>query len=263
MRAIGGGIGGVIVLIIALIFGINPNDILNGSTNTASSVDLNTQMSADERKNLTDFVSIVLGDTEDTWGQIFTSEHLGAYHDPTLVIFSGAVDSACGYAESAVGPFYCPNDGKVYIDLSFYKDLKDKYGAPGDFAQAYVIAHEVGHHVQDQLGIMDKVRSAQEQASTDAEANALSVKLELQADCFAGVWAYNSNKTRDILEKGDIEEGLNAASSIGDDRLQMEYQGYVSPDTFTHGTSEQRVSWFQTGFDTGEINSCNTFAARS
>jgi uncharacterized protein len=261
-KAVGGGIGGLIVLIIVMILGGNPGDVLNGgnNTNTASYNDQGNQLSEEEEKQLSDFVSIVLGDTEDTWHGIFARDDLGGYREPTLVLFTGAVDSGCGYTESAVGPFYCPQDEKLYIDLSFYKDLKDRYGAPGDFAQAYVIAHEVGHHVQNQLGIMDKVHNAEDQAGSQAEANKLSVKLELQADCFAGIWANNANQTRDILEQGDIQEGLNAASSIGDDRLQMQYQGHVAPDTFTHGTSAQRVHWFKTGLDSGNIDSCNTFS---
>jgi len=259
-KAIGGGIGGLILLIIALAFGVNPGDVINGGTGS-SSLDQGTPLSEEEKANLTDFVSIVLADTEDTWNQLFASENLGEYREPTLVIFSGAVDSACGYAESAVGPFYCPNDEKLYIDLSFYRDLKDKYGAPGDFAQAYVIAHEVGHHVQNQLGIMDQVANAQDRAGSNAEANRLSVKLELQADCLAGVWANNAEETRDVLEQGDVEEGINAAGSIGDDRLQMEYQGYVAPDTFTHGSSAQRTQWFNTGLETGDIYSCDTFGS--
>jgi uncharacterized protein len=259
MKAIGGGIGGLILLVIAVLFGANPGDVLNGSTNTASNYDNGTGLS-DKDKELVDFVSIVLADTEDTWSQIFIANHFGEYREPVLVLFSGGVDSACGFAQSAVGPFYCPNDEKVYIDLSFYRDLKEKYGAPGDFAQAYVIAHEVGHHVQNLLGIMEEVNGAQQQAS-QVEANRLSVKLELQADCFAGVWANNAEKARDVLEQGDVEEGLNAASSIGDDRLQMEYQGHVTPDSFTHGTSAQRVHWFKTGLEAGDINSCNTFDA--
>jgi uncharacterized protein len=261
-KAIGGGIGGLVVLIIVVLLGGNPGDVLNGgNTNTSPSFnEQGNQLSADEEKQLSDFVSVVLADTEDTWNAVFTRDNLGDYREPTLVLFTGSVDSGCGYAESAVGPFYCPDDEKLYIDLSFYKDLKDRYGAPGDFAQAYVIAHEVGHHVQNQLGIMDDVHNAQEQASSQAEANSISVKLELQADCFAGVWANNAEKSRDILEQGDVEEGLNAASSIGDDRLQMESQGHVAPDSFTHGTSAQRVQWFQAGLDSGSIESCNTFS---
>lgn len=260
LPVVGGGIGGLIILVIALVLGVDPGDVINGNTNTASNFDNGTSIS-DQDKELADFVSVVLADTEDTWNEIFARENLGNYQEPTLVLFSGATESSCGYAESAVGPFYCPVDQKVYIDLSFYRDLKDRYGASGDFAQAYVIAHEVGHHVQNQLGIMDQVHGAQQRAGTQAEANRISVKLELQADCFAGVWANNTQKARNVLEQGDIEEGLNAASSIGDDRLQMEYQGKVTPDSFTHGTSSQRVHWFKSGLESGEINSCNTFEA--
>jgi hypothetical protein len=203
----------------------------------------------------------VLADTEDTWHELFAA-HNDTYREPRLVLFSGAVESACGYARSAVGPFYCPSDEKVYIDLSFYRDLKERFDAPGDFAQAYVIAHEVGHHVQNLLGISEQVRSAQRRVG-EADANRLSVMQELQADCFAGVWAHNADRARGILEYGDIEEGLNAASSIGDDRLQMESQGRVTPDSFTHGSSKQRVAWFRRGLDSGDTDSCNTFEARN
>lgn len=244
------------VLVIALLFGADPGAVLNGNTNTATNTD-GAGLSEEDRQ-LGTFVSVVLADTEDTWNQIFAEENFGDYREPTLVLFSDSVDSGCGIAQSAMGPFYCPIDEKVYIDLSFYRDLKERYGAPGDFAQAYVIAHEVGHHVQNQLGIMDQVQSAQE-GGNQADANRLSVMLELQADCFAGVWANNADQARDILEQGDVEEGLNAASSIGDDRLQMESQGRVTPDSFTHGSSAQRVGWFKTGLETGDINSCNTF----
>jgi predicted metalloprotease len=268
MKAIGGGIGGLILLILVLllgggdsgtIFNDNPNNI--GVNNPGSSYyyEGTTPISQEERE-LADFVSVVLADTEDTWNEIFAAQNLD-YREPTLVLFSSAVESACGFAQSAVGPFYCPIDEKVYIDLSFYQDLRDRFGAPGDFAQAYIIAHEVGHHVQNQIGIMEEVNSAQQQANSQVEVNELSVKLELQADCLAGVWAYNANRARDILEQGDIEEGLNAASSIGDDRLQMEYQGQVTPDSFTHGSSVQRVGWFERGLQAGDINSCNTFEA--
>jgi predicted metalloprotease len=239
--------------------GGDPGSVLNGGTNTASNQGSyydGTPISEEDQK-LADFVSVVLADTEDAWNAIFAREDLGDYPEPTLVLFTGAVDSGCGYAESAVGPFYCPVDQKVYIDLSFYRDLKDRFGAPGDFAQAYVIAHEVGHHVQNQLGIMEDVQSAQEQAGSQAEANRLSVMLELQADCLAGVWANNAEQARDVLETGDVEEGLNAASSIGDDRLT---QGRVSPDSFTHGTAEQRIRWFNQGMSQGTIKGCDTFS---
>ena len=258
LPAIGGGLGGLVVLVIALLFGADPGAVLNGNTNTATDTD-GAGLSEEDRQ-LGKFVSVVLADTEDTWNQVFAEENFGDYREPTLVLFSDSVDSGCGMAQSAMGPFYCPLDEKVYIDLSFYRDLKERYGAPGDFAQAYVIAHEVGHHVQNQLGIMDQVQSAQEGGS-QADANRLSVMLELQADCFAGVWAYNADQARDILEQGDVEEGLNAASSIGDDRLQMESQGRVTPDSFTHGSSAQRVGWFKTGLETGDVNACNTFGS--
>lgn len=263
VKAVGGGIGGLIILIIALMMGADPGTVLNSNPSIGVNPGKGFDQSAisEEDKALTDFVSVVLADTEDTWNAIF-AENNRDYREPTLVLFSGAVDSGCGYAQSAVGPFYCPADEKLYIDLSFYRDLREGFGAPGDFAQAYVIAHEVGHHVQNQLGIMEQVHSAQ-QGADQVEANRLSVMLELQADCFAGVWAANAEKSRDILEAGDIEEGLNAASSIGDDRLQMESQGRVAPDSFTHGTSAQRVNWFKTGMESGNIESCNTFEAMS
>ncbi|WP_020207781.1 KPN_02809 family neutral zinc metallopeptidase [Gilvimarinus chinensis] len=216
------------------------------------------QPSAAEQE-LAEFTAVVLADTEETWGRIF-SEGGGQYQEPTLVMFSGAVNSACGRAQSAMGPFYCPADRKVYIDLSFYQDLKNRHNAPGDFAQAYVIAHEVGHHVQTLLGISPKVREQQARVSK-AEANELSVRQELQADCFAGVWGYNANKFRDLLEPGDLQEALVAASAIGDDRLQQEARGYITPESFTHGTSQQRVAWFKRGFETGDMRQCDTFSA--
>ena len=204
-----------------------------------------------------DFVARVLGSTERVWGGVF--QKMGqTYENPKLVLFTGSIRSACGRAESAMGPFYCPPDRKVYIDLSFYQDMKNKLGAPGDFAQAYVVAHEVGHHVQNLLGIADKVTQARAQAS-ETESNALSVRMELQADCYAGIWAKEADATNHILEQGDIEEALNAASQIGDDRLQKRSQGYAVPDTFTHGTSEQRVRWFKTGFAATDIKQCDTF----
>lgn len=259
MKAVGGGIGGLVLLIIIMLWGGgDPGAVLPGNTNTAFE---ETPLLPEEEQQLADFVSLVLGDTEVTWNDIFAEEGLGDYPEPTLVLFSGAVDSECGFAQSAMGPFYCPLDERVYIDLIFYRDLRDRFGAPGDFAQAYVIAHEVGHHIQNQLGIMDEVQNAQQQSFSQAEANRLSVMLELQADCLAGVWAYNTEQARDVLEQGDVQEGLNAASSIGDDKLQMESQGRVTPDSFTHGSSAQRVSWFETGLESGNINSCDTFDA--
>jgi len=204
-----------------------------------------------------EFVARVLGSTERVWGGIFKS--IGEqYEEPRLVLFTGFVQSACGTAQSAMGPFYCPRDRKVYIDLSFYQDMKNKLGAPGDFAQAYVIAHEVGHHVQNMLGIAKQVTEARMRAS-ETESNQLSVRMELQADCFSGIWAQEANASAKILEQGDIEEGLNAAAAIGDDRLQKRSQGYVVPDSFTHGSSEQRVNWFKRGFQAKSLNDCNTF----
>lgn len=257
--AAGGGVGALILIVIVMLMGGDPGSVLNSNPSFDPGSGTNQETFSAEEQELADFVSVVLADTEDTWNALFAAEGLD-YREPTLVLFSGGVDSACGYAQSAVGPFYCPADEKVYIDLSFYRDLRDRFDAPGDFAQAYVIAHEVGHHVQNQLGVMDQVQEAQ-QGSSQVEANRLSVMLELQADCLSGVWAYHAEQARDVLEEGDIEEGLNAASSIGDDRLQMESQGRVAPDSFTHGTSAQRVSWFSTGFESGEIESCNTFEA--
>ena len=211
-----------------------------------------------EERELVDFVSAILADTETTWGDLFR-ERGGVYQEPRLVLFRDAVQSACGMAQSAVGPFYCPSDQQVYLDLGFFDQLKRRFQAPGDFAQAYVIAHEVGHHVQTLLGISGKVHEARRQLGA-REGNQLSVRLELQADCLAGVWAHHAGARRHMLEEGDIEEGLTAASAIGDDTLQKQSQGYVTPDSFTHGTSAQRVQWFKTGFASGEMESCNTFA---
>ena len=262
-RAAGGGLGLIVIIIIAVLLGADPIKLLSdiSSTGVDQSSYYEQQPISGEDQELADFVSVVLADTEDTWTEIF-AQYNGSYREPTLVLFSGAVESACGYAQSAVGPFYCPGDQKVYIDLSFYRDLKNRYNAPGDFAQAYVIAHEVGHHVQNLLGISEQVYKAQ-QRSSQTEANKLSVMQELQADCFAGVWAHNAHESRQILEEGDIEEGLNAASSIGDDRLQRQAQGHVTPDSFTHGSSAQRVRWFKKGLNTGDIEACNTFEAKS
>jgi predicted metalloprotease len=214
-----------------------------------------------EEKTLVDFVSVVLADTEDTWHQLF--RQMGSeYEEPNLVLFRGATKTACGFGQAAMGPFYCPADHKVYIDLSFYSDLKTRFKAPGDFAQAYVIAHEVGHHVQTLLGISEKVQRAK-RSLNEIEGNKLSVRQELQADCFAGIWAYHAERSRQLLESGDIEEGLNAASAIGDDRLQKQSQGYVSPDSFTHGSSAQRVKWFKIGFKQGDLKQCDTFSVKS
>lgn len=210
-----------------------------------------------EDQELADFVSVVLADTEDTWQMQF--QKMGkTYQEPVLVLFRGRVQSACGLGQAAMGPFYCSGDNKLYIDLSFYQEMKNKLGAPGDFAQAYVIAHEVGHHVQNLLGISDKVHQAQ-QNQTQVAANALSVKLELQADCFAGIWAHYADAERGIVEAGDIDEALNAAAAIGDDKLQKQATGTIRPERFTHGTSKQRAEWFNRGLNTGAVNECNTF----
>lgn len=211
-----------------------------------------------EEQELVDFVSVVLADTEQTWHDLFQQQG-GSYQEPVLVLYRGSVSSACGLGQAAMGPFYCPNDHKLYIDLSFYSDLRQRYQAPGDFAQAYVIAHEVGHHVQTLLGISQQVEQARRGLGR-VESNQLTVRMELQADCLAGVWAHHAHQSRQMLEQGDVEEGLAAASAIGDDRLQRQTQGYVSPDSFTHGSSAQRVKWFRIGLERGTMESCDTFA---
>lgn len=254
--AVGGGLGMVVLALLAMFLGVDPSIVLNQAGPISPDGSSRTTSSAKEEE-LVDFVSVVLADTEDTWGELFRQNDL-RYVEPKLVLFSGAVESACGYAEATVGPFYCPADQKVYIDLSFYHDLQYRHGAPGDFAQAYVIAHEVGHHVQNLLGISGQVNHLRKRVSK-VEANQLSVRQELQADCFAGIWAHHANRSRQILEQGDVEEALTAASSIGDDRLQRKAQGYIVPESFTHGTSAQRVKWFKKGLTTGDIASCNTF----
>jgi predicted metalloprotease len=251
------GLGGiVIIVVISLILGKNPLTLLEqtgvttGDYTTEQAVELTPQQ--EEQKQ---FIATVLADTEDVWHKL-----LSDYKEPTLVLFSDRVESACGMASSASGPFYCPADEKVYIDLVFYDELQNRFKAPGDFAQAYVVAHEVGHHIQNLMGITDKVHAKRNELSEE-EYNKLSVRLELQADFFAGVWAHHANKLQNILEPGDLEEALQAATAIGDDRLQMQSQGYVVPDSFTHGTSEQRVRWFRKGFETGDLNQGDTFNA--
>jgi len=256
-----GGFGLLAVIVIALLLGVDPMQLLqeapSGSLRPSSSVESDRGSGA--RDEAADFVSVVLADTEDSWGEIFARR--GArYEQPTLVLFSGVTRSACGLGEAAMGPFYCPSDHKVYIDLAFYDELRDRFRAPGDFAQAYVIAHEVGHHVQNLLGISQEVRRLQHR-SDEAGANALSVRLELQADCLAGVWAHHAERSRSILEPGDLEEALTAASAIGDDRIQRQTRGVVVPDSFTHGTSAQRVRWFRQGFSSGDMDDCDTFSA--
>ena len=257
--AVGGGIGTLVLVLLAMYFGVDPSVILQGTDPGDSRPAPSVQQRPAADDPLREFVSVVLADTEDTWRELF--KQMGRqYQEPKLVLFSGAVQSACGFAQAAVGPFYCPGDKKVYIDLSFYRDLRERIGAPGDFAQAYVIAHEVGHHVQNLLGIAERIHSAQGRRS-QTEANALQVRMELQADCLAGVWASNAQRARQILEAGDIEEGLNAASAIGDDRLQRQSQGRVVPESFTHGSSAQRVRWFKRGIETGDPGQCDTFTA--
>ena len=259
-KAAGGGIGIVVIALIAMYFGVDPSIFISqmGPTSSVNTQQTTRQIPAAENE-LAEFVSVVLADTEDTWNGLF-SQMGKSYREPQLVLFSGAVQSACGFAQAAVGPFYCPADQKVYIDLSFYQDLKNRHGAPGDFAQAYVIAHEIGHHVQTLLGISEKVHSARRRVS-QVEGNQLSVMQELQADCFAGIWAHHADRARQILEEGDIEEALGAASAIGDDRMQRKSRGYVTPDSFTHGSSAQRVRWFKQGLKSGDVLDCNTFRA--
>ena len=213
-----------------------------------------------QEKEMVDFIAVILADTEDTWKAIFKQQGKN-YQEPRLVLYRNRVKSACGFGTAQMGPFYCPADKKVYLDLSFYDELKNRYKAPGDFAQAYVVAHEIGHHVQNLLGTSTRVHQAKQKLSK-VKANQLSVKLELQADCYAGIWANHADRSRQILETGDIEEGLKAASAIGDDQLQKQAQGYVNPDSFTHGSSRQRVRWFKTGLQKGTLAACNTFKAR-
>ncbi len=256
----GGGIGTIAVILIALFFGVDPSAILQGNLQSNVQEPAPSAGQPGDRDEGREFVARVLGSTERTWGEIFQRGGK-PYVEPKLVLFSGQVQSACGFAQAAAGPFYCGQDQKVYIDLSFYRELRDRFKAPGDFAQAYVIAHEVGHHVQNLLGIMNKVQTRQQRAS-EREANALSVRLELQADCLAGIWASFANRERKILEQGDLEEGLNAAAMIGDDTLQKRSQGYVVPEGFTHGSSEQRMRWFRAGIQTGDLKQCDTFSGR-
>jgi hypothetical protein len=260
---VGLSIGGVLFLVVLSLLGINPLPFLGVATQAP---EVQMQESAQpyqespQEAALREMTAVVLADTEETWNAILPQYGV-QYVEPTLVLFDGVVASGCGTAESAMGPFYCPQDQKVYIDMSFYNDLSQRFGAPGDFAQAYVIAHEVGHHVQNLIGTADKVRAAQQRASK-VEANELSVRMELQADCYAGVWANQASRSRQLLEAGDVEEGLNAASAIGDDRLQHMSQGRVVPDAFTHGSSEQRVRWFRKGMESGSLEACDTLSAR-
>jgi predicted metalloprotease len=260
-RAGGIGLGTIVLALVAAYFGVDPSVVLQGTQPSQQQGEQVPYNESPEEAQKRKFVSVVVADTEDAWTALFAAAGQ-TYEKPTLVLFSGAVQSACGFAEAAVGPFYCPGDRQVYIDLSFYDELQNRFGAPGDFAQAYVVAHEVGHHVQTLLGISERNMAARQRASA-GEANELSVRQELQADCFAGIWAHNADRSRQLLESGDIEEGLNAAAAIGDDRLQKQSRGYVSPESFTHGSSEQRVRWFKRGFESGQMESCDTFGTRN
>lgn len=251
-----GGLGILLLLLISMFLGVDPGQIIQGIDSTGASSQ-GSQMSTEEQNESAEFVSLVLGDTEATWSDIFAEDLGRTYIEPKLVLFSGGVQSACGQASSQVGPFYCPSDQKVYLDLEFLKELQDRLGATGDFAQAYVISHEVGHHVQTLTGTLQYVDTMNKRVS-QKEANELSVALELQADCYAGVWANRASQQDLILEPGDIEEGLNAASAVGDDRLQKQSQGYVVPDSFTHGTSAQRVASFRKGLESGDLFACDS-----
>ena len=256
----GGGIGAIVLALVAMYFGVDPSVVLNqaGTLAPAEEVQQQTSFSPEEEK-LKEFMSVVLADTEDVWGSLFQASGQ-TYQQPKLVLFSGAVQSACGFAEAAMGPFYCPADQKLYLDMSFFNDLAQRHDAPGDFAQAYVVAHEVGHHVQTLLGIAEQVHAARSRGG-EAEGNAMQVRMELQADCFSGVWAHHAHKQRQILEPGDTEEALAAAAGVGDDRLQKQTRGVVVPDSFTHGSSEQRMRWFSRGLQSGDPGQCDTFKA--
>ncbi len=259
---LGGGIGTIVLVLVAMYFGVDPSFLIQGLQQASAPASTGSRPSAEDLANdpLADMISVVMADTEDVWHEIFAASGR-QYREPTLVLFTGSTRSACGLGQSAMGPFYCPADKKAYIDLSFYDDMRRRFNAPGDFAQAYVIAHEVGHHVQNLLGISSDVRRRQ-QGMNRADANRMSVRLELQADCFAGVWANRADRARGILEAGDVEEALNAASAIGDDRLQRQSQGTVVPESFTHGTSAQRQRWFRRGLESGSPDSCDTFSVR-
>jgi predicted metalloprotease len=259
---VGGGLGTLVIVVIGLLLGVDPGVLVNSTGYEPEPNTTAVQPSAPADDAAKVFVETLVGFTEDTWSEIFR-EGGGSYRPPTLVLFSGAVESACGFGQAAMGPFYCPPDEKVYLDLSFFQELRDRFQAPGDFAQAYVVAHEVGHHVQHLLHISDKVEAVQ-QRSSERLANQASVRLELQADCLAGVWANRTERSQQaqakrFLEVGDLEEALQAASQIGDDKLQMESRGYVVPESFTHGSAEQRMRWFKQGFQSGTVQSCNTF----
>jgi len=258
--AVGGGIGGILIAVLFALLGGNPEEVTQmlQPAGMESTTGVNQPLSEEEKQE-GEFVGVILAETEDVWNRIFQQAGR-SYREPKLVLFSGQISSACGFAGASSGPFYCPGDEKVYIDLSFFKQMQAQLGARGDFALAYVIAHEVGHHVQNQLGITEQVMAQQGQVD-EVEFNRLMVRLELQADFLAGVWAHHAQRTANILEQGDIEEGINAAGAVGDDRIMKQTQGYIVPDAFTHGTSEQRVRWFYKGFQTGDIDQGDTFNA--
>ena len=260
-KLVGGGIGTIALVLVAMYFGVDPTPLLQGMQGTGGSASSSgTRPTAEDLQDdpLADMISVVVADTEDVWTGLFAAQGR-RYKPPTLVLFSGATRSACGLGQAAMGPFYCPGDHKAYIDLAFYDQMRTKFRAPGDFAQAYVIAHEVGHHVQNLLGVSGKVHQMKQRVN-QAQANALSVRLELQADCLAGVWANRTQKAHNFLERGDVEEALNAASAIGDDTLQRQSRGTVVPESFTHGTAAQRQRWFRIGLDYGDPDRCDTFS---
>jgi uncharacterized protein len=255
---VGGGIVTVIIALVVMLLGGDPREVLQMmESQQATTESVSDYQPTAHEQELAEFVSVTLADTEDVWHKLFEDSGL-TYREPTLVLFNGAAESACGFAQSATGPFYCPGDERVYIDLNFLEELQQKLGAKGDFAMAYIVAHEVGHHVQKQLGVLDQVHGLRGQVS-EAKYNDQNVRLELQADFYAGIWAYHEQKMKNILEAGDIEEAMNAAQAVGDDRIQMKSQGYIVPDSFTHGTSEQRMRWFSKGFETGNVNNGDTF----
>ncbi|MDP1658813.1 MAG: neutral zinc metallopeptidase [Methylotenera sp.] len=255
------GLGTIAIALVAMYFGIDPSVVLNIGQGLQQEAPVEVQ-AIPANDPMAKFVAKVLGSTEDTWGKIFEASGQ-QYPAPKLVLFSGQTPTACGSGQAAMGPFYCPGDQKVYIDLGFYHEMKTRFNAPGDFAQAYVIAHEVGHHIQNLMGTSDKVQQARQSARTEAQANQYSIRLELQADCYAGVWANHADGTNRILEAGDVEEAMTAAAAIGDDALQKQAQGYAVPDSFTHGTSQQRMRWFNQGLSTGDIRKCDTFSVAS
>lgn len=249
------------MVLVALYFGIDPSTVLNMGKGLSQSTSQESE-AIPEDDEMGQFMAKVLGSTEDTWGKVFKSAGYD-YPAPKLVLFRGQTNTACGTGQAAMGPFYCPGDKKVYIDLAFYDEMKNRFKAPGDFAQAYVIAHEVGHHVQNLMGTSEKVQQARQSARNEAQANQYSVLLELQADCYAGLWAHHADGANRILEAGDVEEAMRASAAIGDDALQKQVQGYAVPDSFTHGTSEQRMRWFNQGLKVGDVNKCDTFSAAS